>query len=56
MRALPGGKTPAELASEYGRPPTKINTGTLELVKYAMGIDERGNRKSADPRQEIDHL
>ncbi len=54
MAALSGGKTLAELASEYGVHPTMISTWKQELVKNAKGLFERVN--AADPQAVIDNL
>lgn len=56
MAALAGGKTLAELASEYGVHPTMISTWKQELVKNARDLFERGNKKAADPQAVIDNL
>lgn len=57
LAALAGGKTLAELASEYGVHPTMISTWKQELVKNAKDLFERGNnKKAADPQAVIDHL
>jgi len=56
MAALAGGKTLAELASEYGVHPTMISTWKQELVKNARELFERGNKKAADPQMVIDNL
>lgn len=56
MAALAGGKTLAELASEYGVHPTMISTWKQELVKNAKDLFDRGNKKAADPQAEIDNL
>jgi transposase len=56
MAALAGGKTLAELASQYGVHPTMISTWKQELVKNARELFERGNKQAADPQKVIDHL
>ena len=55
-RRFRGGKTLAELASEYGVHPTMSSTWKQELVKNAEELFEQGNKKAADPQAEIDNL